>query len=154
MHHVMMHIHHDMVDSAVPCVCTSLRKASRAVTRVYDERLARHGMTTTQFAVLRHLVRHGPLSLSRLAELLVMDRTSLYRTLGPIERQGWIAIEQGQGRAKQAALTAAGRSAMKAAETDWGACQADLVTAIGPSQWEALAHQLQALVETARGKAD
>jgi DNA-binding MarR family transcriptional regulator len=141
-----------MSTTALPCVCTSLRKASRAVTRVYDERLASHGMTTTQFALLRHLARDGELSLSRLADLLVMDRTSLYRTLVPIERQGWIAIVPGRGRAKQAGLTSAGKAAMEAADADWQACQTDIVSAIGQPQWEALVHQLQALVDISRGK--
>lgn len=140
------------VDSP-PCVCTALRKASRAVTRVYDDRLASSGLTTTQFAVLRNLAREGDLPLSRLADLLVMDRTSLYRTLAPIERQGWIATSAGeQGRARQAALTPAGRDKMEAATAAWEACQSEIVGAIGPDQWEALEGQLRALVDTSRRK--
>ncbi|MBT2185851.1 MarR family winged helix-turn-helix transcriptional regulator [Sphingobium nicotianae] len=138
---------------SLPCVCTSLRKASRAVTRLYDERLAASGLTTTQFAVLRNL-RHGDLSLSRLAELLVMDRTSLYRTLAPIERHGWVAITaEDQGRAKQAALTPAGRARMEEATAAWNTCQSEIIGAIGPDQWTALESQLAALVRATTGKA-
>ncbi len=142
-----------METSSLPCLCTSLRKASRAVTRVYDDRLAGSGLTTTQFAVLRHLARHGDLPLSRLAELLVMDRTSLYRMLTPIERHGWIAIEQAQGRTKTASLTEAGRAKMTEATAAWEACQAEIVGTMGAEQWQALEGQLRALVDVSRGGA-
>jgi len=78
----MMHMHHDLL--AGPCACTALRKAGRAVSRAYDEALAAHGMSTAQFAILRHVARGAPLALSRLAEQLVMDRTSLYRAVAPL----------------------------------------------------------------------
>lgn len=141
-----------METSSLPCLCTSLRKASRAVTRVYDDRLAGSGLTTTQFAVLRHLARHGDLPLSRLAELLVMDRTSLYRTLAPIERHGWIAIGQAQGRTKIASLTAPGRGKMAEATAAWEGCQQEIVGAMGAAQWQALEGQLRALVDASRGE--
>jgi len=142
-----------MPTDSSPCVCTALRKASRAVTRVYDDRLAASGLTTTQFAVLRHLARHGDLPLSRLAELLVMDRTSLYRTLAPIERQGWIAIEaEARGRAKLATLTPAGRAKTEAAAAAWEACQQEIVGTLGPAQWQALETQLRALVDISQSR--
>lgn len=134
-----------------PCVCTALRKASRAVTRLYDERLGAAGMTTTQFAVLRHLARHGDLALPRLADLLVMDRTSLYRTLAPIERHGWIRLGPGgRGRARQAALTGAGHAALDAATPAWEACQRDVLAALGEDALLALQARLGEVVDASR----
>jgi DNA-binding MarR family transcriptional regulator len=141
-----------MTTGPSPCVCTSLRKAARAVTRVYDDRLAATGLTTTQFAVLRNLARHGTLPLSRLADLLVMDRTSLYRTLAPIERQGWIAITARSARIKQADLTPAGHAKVESAAAIWEECQADIVGAVGADQWQALETQLRALVDVSRAR--
>jgi DNA-binding MarR family transcriptional regulator len=137
-------MHHDVLRA---CACTTLRKASRAVTRLYDERLAPHGMTTTQFAILRNLARaeRGEMPLSRLAERLVMDRTSLYRTLAPIERAGWIALAAGSGRSKLARLTEAGRTAMQAAEGDWEKVQDDVIGGIDPAEWRALLGTLDRL---------
>lgn len=144
----MMHMHHD---SPQPCACTALRKASRAITRLYDERLASHGMTTTQFAILRNLARaDGELPLSRLAERLVMDRTSLYRTLTPITRAGWVAIEELRGRAKLARITEAGRTAMRSAEDDWEAVQDKVIGDLGGDEWRALLGSLGRLVEVAK----
>ena len=133
----MMYMHHS-------CTCTTLRKASRAITRLYDARLAGHGMTTTQFAVLRNL-RGGEMPLSRLAEQLVMDRTSLYRTLAPIERSGWIEIGGGTGRTKLARLTDAGRAAMIAAMPDWEATQHQVIGELGAEEWRKMTATLDML---------
>src|SRR5690349_18366919 len=109
----MMHMHHEADPAAGPCVCTALRKATRAVSRVYDEALEAAGLTTTQFAILRHVARAGTPPLSRLAEQLVMDRTSLYRTLEPMQRHGWVAIAPAPaGRAKLVSLTPEGVAVM------------------------------------------
>jgi len=133
---------------SLPCVCTALRKASRAITRRYDERLAQSGMTTPQFAILRTLARAGELPLSRLAEMQVMDRTSLYRTLAPLERHGWVLVSATkQGRARQAALTDAGRAAMAGATDAWTATQDEIIGAIGAGNWQALETQLRALTQ-------
>lgn len=146
----MMYMHHeeypaiasttDIADhSHVACVCTGLRKASRAVTRVYDALLAESGMTTTQLAILRTLNRTGgELPLSRLAERLVMDRTSLYRTIAPIERAGWVRVEDGEGRARIACITDTGREAMAGAGSAWADAQNMMDRRLNPGEWDQL----------------
>lgn len=128
-----------------------LRKASRAVARAYDEALAAHGMTTAQFSILRHVSRVEPLALSRLAEQLEMDRTSLYRALSPIEKHGWVSVKPGSGRTKLATLTPAGRAAMRAAEPDWEAVQMRVETGMGMELLRGLDLALQRVVHCAEG---
>ena len=134
-----------MIDPAtMPCICTTLRKAARAVSRLYDNAIVDAGMSTAQFAVLRNIDRAGELPLSRLAEMLVMERTSLYRMLAPLTRQDWIAIDASpHGRAKIVRLTDAGRTAMAGATTHWSRVQADFVESLGRHEWAALADALQ-----------
>jgi len=134
------------------CACTMLRKATRAVARAYDEALAGHGMTTAQFAILRHVARGEPLALSRLAEQLAMDRTSLYRALAPIEKQGWVTVQPGDGRTKLAALTPAGRNALAAAEPDWEAVQGRVEDGMGMELLRGLDLALRKLVQSAEGE--
>ena len=143
-----MHMHH--VSLAGPCACTTLRKAARAVGRVYDEALAGAGMTTAQFAILRHVARGEPVPLSRLADGLVMDRTSLYRALAPIEAKGWVAVRAGAGKAKLATLTPAGRAAMEGAEDDWAGVQERIVGTMGAETWAGLEAGLRALTSLAQ----
>lgn len=128
-------------EPSVPCACTAVRKAARAISRVYDAELATSGLTTTQFAILRNLEREPAPPLSRLAEAMVMDRTSLYRTLRPMEAAGWISVEAApRGRAKIVRMTAAGEAACARALPLWEAAQARFVSAmgIGAQEWSLL----------------
>lgn len=128
-----------------------LRKATRAMARIYDEALAQHGMTTAQFAILRSISRAEPLALSRLAEAQEMDRSSLYRALAPLETRGWVVIGPGGGRTKLAALTPAGRAAMAKAAPDWEAVQMRVETGMGRELMRGLDLGLQKLVQCAEG---
>ncbi len=140
-----MHMH-DAVPST--CACTALRKASRAITRIYDAALARHGLTTSQFALLRHVGRAGDIALSRLAEALVMDRTTLYRVLRPAEAAGWIeTFAEPTGKARRARLTQAGQALIVAAGPAWQACQDDVRARLGNDGWAGL-HQASRMVQS------
>ncbi|MES2441495.1 MAG: MarR family winged helix-turn-helix transcriptional regulator [Pseudomonadota bacterium] len=141
-------MHHEAL--AGPCACTTLRKAARAVGRVYDEALADAGMTTAQFAILRHVARGEPVPLSRLADSLAMDRTSLYRALAPIEAKGWVTVSAGPGKAKLATLAPEGRAAMEGAEGDWAAVQQRIVGTMGAETWAGLEADLRALTTFAQ----
>jgi DNA-binding MarR family transcriptional regulator len=134
----------------LPCACTALRKAARAVSRAYDEALAGSGLTTNQFAVLRHAARLADPPLSRLAESLVMDRTSLYRTLQPMVRAGWLEIVAApRGRAKLARLTPAGRAVMESAAPAWEAAQAGFLARFGAEPWAQVNAALSQVVAAA-----
>lgn len=139
-----MHMHQSPASG--PCACTALRKASRAITRAYDDALSPTGMTTTQFAILRNLER-GDIVLSRLAERLVMDRTSLYRTIAPVIRAGWAEIVPQGKRSKIARLTDAGRDALHRAMPAWEATQARFVDQLGGAEWQNLQKTLNTLVQ-------
>ncbi|WP_157222390.1 MarR family winged helix-turn-helix transcriptional regulator [Novosphingobium sp. AP12] len=141
-------MHHDSIEG--PCACTALRKAARAVSRVYDDALSGRGISTAQFAILRHVGRGEPVALSPLADQLAMDRTTLYRGLAPLEAKGWVAVEQGPGKARLASLTPAGRAAMNEAEDDWHEVQARIIAALGAEQWATLQSTLRAVTEIAR----
>src|SRR5262249_61297630 len=65
------------------CACEGVRRAARAISKVYAGALAGVGLTATQLAILVVIRRHGSLPLTRLAQGLYLDRTSLYRAVGP-----------------------------------------------------------------------
>jgi len=133
-----MYMHHKATAIDLPCACTTLRKATRAVSRIYDDALAAAGMNVTQLAILRAIGRAGDggAPLSRLAEGLVMDKTSLYRGLGPLIRSGWVVVTQaGKGRTK---LVRKGRRVTDAAALPWEAAQSRVVEAFGVKRWAAL----------------
>lgn len=133
------------------CAAGTLRRAARSIARVYDRRLASAGLTTTQFSILTALQRHGtPVALTALAEELVFERTSLYRALEPMRRDGLVALSPGVGRAKQVALTASGIRRIARAKPHWTKAQETFVARFGRSEWTRLAGQLVDIVGIAR----
>jgi DNA-binding MarR family transcriptional regulator len=127
-----------------PCACTTLRKASRAVTRFYDDVLRPTELTTTQFAILRAVAREGRVPMSRVAEALVMDRTSLYRAVAPLLRSKdlELAPSNRDGRAKVLRLSQKGKRRMERAAGRWALAQRRMVKQIGAARWRELSRWL------------
>jgi DNA-binding MarR family transcriptional regulator len=138
------------------CAAGTLRRATRSVARLYDSRLARAGLTSTQFSILRALERHEqPVPLSRFAEELVFERTSLYRALEPLRREGLITIAAGTDRrGKEAALTRQGRARIAKALPHWQEAQNAFLEQFGRSAWSTLASNLGEIVDAARAASD
>jgi len=101
---------------ALPCMCASLRRASRALTQLYDDALRPLGLRATQFTVLQALSLAGKVSQGELGQLLVMDSTTLTRTLRILSAQGWIENRPGKDRRERwLRLTSAGHHQLKRA---------------------------------------
>jgi DNA-binding MarR family transcriptional regulator len=123
----------DISPSAEECNCFAVRAAARHVTQCYDQFLASSGLRTTQFSILAKLKRKGPLTISELAESMVMDRTTLGRNILPLERDGLIRVEAtaADRRAKALRLTKEGEKRLEAARRGWQAAQAQFETVFG-----------------------
>ena len=125
------------------CACFNLRKASRTVTQLYDEILQPSGLLATQFTLLVAIALAGSVTITHLAEELVMDRTTLTRNLKPLERQGLIEIAPGQDqRTRVVTLTASGREALVKAIPLWEQAQASVVEGLGQNRWSTLLSNL------------
>src|SRR5262249_28329777 len=98
-----------------PCVCSTLRMVSRAVTQLYDDILRPSGLRVTQFSILGAIARLGEANLRQLEHTLAIDQTTLTRSLKLLERDR--AIERAphpDGRVKAIKLTSKGRKALEA----------------------------------------
>ncbi len=120
----------------LPCLCASLRRASRAVTQHYDEALRRHGLRATQFNILQVLARAGEVSQGQLGRVLAMDSTTLTRTLEIMSRRRWITTRRGQDRRQRLMfLSNAGRRQLQRAIPAWEKVQAQLRADLGDNLW-------------------
>src|ERR1700733_10922544 len=97
----------------LPCACQNLRRLSRIVTRIYDEELRRAGLEITQFGLLTALAQAGEVNQKRLSAGFAMDSTTLTRTLGLLQKQGWVRARSGKDRRERLfSLTQVGRRRM------------------------------------------
>lgn len=120
----------------LPCMCASFRRASRALTQLYDQALRPLGLRATQFTVLQALSFAGEVSQGELAQLLVMDSTTLTRTLGLLRGRGWIFVRTGKDRRERLLrLTASGWRQLRRATPRWKKVQEQLRTAVGTLRW-------------------
>jgi DNA-binding MarR family transcriptional regulator len=132
------------------CACEGLRRAARTVSRVYGGALAGFDLTPTQLAILVGTRLRRSLPLSRLAEGLGLDRTSLYRAIGPLERRGYLKILPGHSQRERVAMvTAKGERVLQGALPAWERTQERFVEAIGPRTWTSLRGALKQVVAAA-----
>lgn len=135
------------------CACANLRKAARVVTQVYDAALRPTGLKATQFTVLATLSNRGDLPLTRLAEALVMDRTTLTRNLKPLVRKGFVRIDQDEDqRVRRIGLTDAGRNRFGEALPNWRKAQSRIVEELGRERWSGFLDDLTEMVARVQGR--
>ena len=116
----------------VACLCANARRAALALTSLYDEALAPHGLKVTQFSLLRAVERHGEPNLTELAEATGLDRSTLGRNLRVLEGLGLVSLSPGEDqRDRVVALTAGGRARVRAAARAWAKVQDSLSSALG-----------------------
>lgn len=113
------------------CVCINLRRAARVISQMYDEALSESGLKITQFSLLREIERSEPVPISKLAEAVELDRTTLARNLAPLERDRLVTLGVGEDqRVTEVRLTAAGRARIARALPLWERAQVDIGAAL------------------------
>jgi DNA-binding MarR family transcriptional regulator len=117
---------------ASPCTCSRLRRATRAVTQLYDDALEPVGLRVTQLSLLRTLQRQGTLRIGDLAACTLLDRTALSRNLDPLAEKKWVAIAAGRdARTREVTLTRDGIAAIAAAAPLWDRVQREVARHVG-----------------------
>lgn len=136
--------------TALPCACSALRMATRAVSRFYEACLAPTGTTATQYSLLRYIQDHGPTPLRALADTYVLERTSLYRAIQPLERDGLVELrtDPNDARRKLAYLTPEGAARIDLVRPYWRRAQEVFVSTVGTDEWMAHWERLETLIET------
>jgi DNA-binding MarR family transcriptional regulator len=131
------------------CTCARLRRATRALTQLYDDAMAPAGLRVTQFSLLSTLAREGPIAISALASRQLLDRTALSRNLDPLLGKGLVEVVRGRdARTKEVAISRKGSAALRTAEPYWMRVQKEVTQRVGADKLDALIatlHDLEAL---------
>jgi DNA-binding MarR family transcriptional regulator len=126
------------------CTAFGLRKASRALARIYDPILADAGLRSTQLNLLVALALVGEAAVSRVSDELGLDRTTLTRNLGPLERDGLVERAPGSDRrVRLIRLSDRGRQTLAEALPLWEQAHRQVVAGLGKARWRELMDSLE-----------
>ena len=107
-------------------------------------------MKIGQFSLLKHINKLGPVSVSDLALIIRLDRTTLVRNLKPLEESGFVEDISTEGaRNRQLKLTVKGIENYKYAEELWKKAQSFLEEYLGKDNidtFTTLLSKIEALV--------
>ena len=137
--------------AALLCACATVRRASRAVTQLYDSWLRPHGIEGPQFALLATLDRFGGCTQSTIGHRFDLDKTTLSRNLRLMHRKGWIAVAAGaDARERRVMLTPAGRRRLESARPAWRKAQEQLQSSMSADQWNEMLSVFDGVTHAAR----
>ena len=105
------------------CLCLHAQRAARALARRFDNALRPVGLTNGQFSMLMSLNRPQPATMSSVASVLDMDRTTLTAALKPLQRRGLIdvLVDPKDARSRLLKLTEEGLLLLQRALPIWTA---------------------------------
>lgn len=136
---------------AVVCAAFNLRKASRAISSLYDDYMRQAGFRATQATLMMVLQQAGRISIARLSEILIMDRTTVARDLQPLVREGLVAITEGEDRrVRIIELTSSGHEALARVLPMWEQAQERIIDDFGEERYQSLLGELNMLVRVIR----
>jgi len=119
------------------CACFATRKAARAITRFYSQFINDSELGASQHSLLLIIYLAGEISISAMADIAVMDRTTLTRNLKPLVKKGLITIEQGEDRRERIVrITRKGTALLKKTMDRWECAQIELEKRLGSKKFD------------------
>lgn len=132
------------------CNVFALRQAARFVSQLYERHLSEVGMTSSQFTLFSVLDQVPGVTMAKLAEITVMDRTSLVRAIKPLMRDGYLVDKPVTPGARQKGLwlTAAGKKKYADAYPHWDAAQREYEALVGKERATLLRTELMSITKS------
>ena len=116
------------------------------MTALYDEALAPVGVNLAQFSLMRSISWQQPVSLTDLARVVELDRSTVGRNVKVLAKMGLTAPGvQDDGREATVVLTKKGRTVLNEGAPLWDAAQERIEGALGGDASKAL-HDLLAAI--------
>lgn len=131
------------------CACANLRRATRAVTQLYEVELRPMKLRITQLSILKALATVPEARQSGLAYAMGLDSTTLTRTLANLRRKGYVAVQRGRDRRERIlSLTEKGKAKVDQLAPYWDRAQKRVREAMGKEydQLQGLLHHLTCVV--------
>ncbi|HMV43955.1 MAG TPA: MarR family transcriptional regulator [Leptospiraceae bacterium] len=117
---------------AKECLLMRTRTLSRAITSIYEKKLLKHGLKASQLNILVTVANFSSIQQKRIGKFFHMEKSSLSRTLVPLEKNGWIRTEK-IGVSQKVFITPNGLKLLEKVFIDWQQAQKEVQLLIGPS---------------------
>jgi DNA-binding MarR family transcriptional regulator len=132
------------------CGSFNFRRTARAVTRLYDQAFQKSGIRSTQFSILIAVAKTQPASVGSLSSVLVIDSTTLTRSLRRLQKEGLLTVSaRSVKRQRFVSLTSRGEKLLEVSLPAWRAAQQRFVQAMGNDYWLHLRGELERLAQVA-----
>jgi DNA-binding MarR family transcriptional regulator len=131
---------------STPQGCTNfkLRQLTRLVSQHCEPFFAESGLKTTQYSLLSHIDKLGPLAPGVLARRMDLDASTLTRNLQPLLAGGWVEVLPGEdARSRLVQVTPAGHAKRAEMQRDWKRAQLSLNAALDDER----VHRLHTLLD-------
>jgi DNA-binding MarR family transcriptional regulator len=133
------------------CTNLKLRQLTRLVTQHCEPHFSESGLKTTQYALLSHVDKLGPIAPGELARKMDLDASTLTRNLQPLLTGGWIEVLPGEdGRSRIVQVTTAGRAKRAEMKADWKRAQMSVNATLGDERVQRLHALLDECLELLR----
>jgi DNA-binding MarR family transcriptional regulator len=134
----------------LPCACQNLRRATRIVTRIYDQELRKAGLEITHFGLLTALAATGQANQKKLSAGFAMDSTTLTRTMALLRKKGWVRVRRGKDKREHLFnLTRAGERRLAEAQPYWELAERRLRQELGDAGWKSMSENVSRLTKAA-----
>jgi DNA-binding MarR family transcriptional regulator len=140
----------DCLEIERSCIGSNVRRAERVISQVFDTALRPTGIKGTQFSLLVTIRAMQPATLSRIADRINMDRTTLTRNLDVLVASGLVATARGEDlRERVVTITDEGEAALSAALPIWKDTQERLTSKAGKQSMASLIEGLKKIASVA-----
>lgn len=114
------------------CLAYRVRLLNRVITNIYDRALRPLGVKVNQATILTMLSLTDRASSADIARALMMEKSTVSRTVERMRDNGWITITgHGNGPSQVISVTPKGRRLMAAAHAQWEKAQKQAAELLG-----------------------
>jgi len=134
-----------LVDFA--CAAQTLRKASRLISKRYEDGFRKVNLTASQFSILQALTYAKEMPFGRISDVLGLDQTTLSRLLKTLEKRQLVAVQpdKNDARGRTVSSTVAGKELFEEAELIWRSINDDSLSRLSDDDWQTVKRALNVL---------
>ncbi|HTZ18912.1 MAG TPA: MarR family winged helix-turn-helix transcriptional regulator [Dissulfurispiraceae bacterium] len=137
---------------AAECIAYRVRLLNRVITNIYDRTMKPLGLKVNQANILTMLSLADHASSADIARELLMDKSTVSRTVDRMRKNGWISVAgHGDGSSQVISVTPQGRKLMAAAHAQWKKAQKQAAALLG-EEGVAAVRRLHDTVRTGKTK--